>query len=212
MILWITLAFCSCLSSSLLPLFSLWCMNQLLNYMLFSFYWYQGTKKLLVSHSVFLYISEGFYDIHTSVCDKNIKLWELHYNIIRNDFFNRDTLHSHVGVDVSIFSAAKCFPPNHVKLYTVEIAVQCWSKFPWELWSKKYGSEIQGVKVYDEVITFQRAFWDLFGHALTYIPLERQFNAEESFLGNHGLKMSMIYIIIFQTDVFIFPNVLIFVP
>ena len=212
MILWITVAFGSCLSSSLPPLFSLWCMNQLLKYMLFTFYWYQGTKKLLVSHSVFLYISEGSYHIHTSVCDKNIKLWELHYNIIRNDFFNRDTLHSHVSVDVSIFSAAKCFPPNHVKLYTVEIAVQCWSKFRWELWSKMYGSEIQGVKVYDEVITFQRAFLYFFGHALTYIPLERQFNAEQSFLGNHGLKMSMMYIIIFQTDVLIFPNMLIFVP
>ena len=204
MILWITVAFGSCLSSSLPPLFSLWCMNQPLKYMLFSFCWYQGTKKLLVS--------QGSYHIHTSVCDKNIKLWELHYNIIRNDFFNRDTLHSHVSVDVSIFSAAKCFPPNHVKLYTVEIAVQCWSKFPWELWSKMYGSEIQGVKVYDEVITFQRAFLYFFGHALTYIPLERQFNAEQSFLGNHGLKMSMMYIIIFQTDVLIFPNMLIFVP
>ena len=75
-----------------------------------------------------------------------------------------------------------------------------------------YGSEIQGVKVYDEVITFQRVFWDLFGHALNYISLERQFNAEQSFLGNHGLKMSMMYIIIFQTDVLIFPNMLIFVP
>ena len=141
-----------------------------------------------------------------------MKLWELHYNIIRNDFFNRDTLHSHVGVDVSIFSAARCFLPDHVNLYTVEIAVQCWSKLPWELWSKMYGSEIQGIKVYDEVITFQRAFWDFFGHVLTYIPLERQFDAEQNFLGNHGLKMSTIYVIIFQTDVFIFPNMLIFVP
>ena len=77
---------------------------------------------------------------------------------------------------------------------------------------KMYGSEIQGVKVYDEVITFQRAFWDFFGHVLTYIPLERQFDAEQNFLGNHGLKMSTIYVIIFQTDVFIFPNMLIFVP
>ena len=204
MILWITVAFGSCLSSSLPPLFSLWCMNQPLKYMLFSFCWYQGTKKLLVS--------QGSYHIHTSVCDKNTKLWELRYNIIRNEFFNRDTLRSHVGVDVSIFSAAKYFPPNHVNLYTVEIVVQCWSRFPWELWSKMYGSEIQGVKVYDEVITFQRAFLYFFGHALTYIPLERQFNAEQSFLGNHGLKMSMMYIIIFQTDVLIFPNMLIFVP
>ena len=70
-----------------------------------------------------------------------------------------------------------------------------------------YGSEIQG-----QVITFQRAFWDFFGHVLIYIPLERQFNAEQSFLGNHGLKMSTIYIITFQMDVLIFPNMLIFVP
>ena len=28
-----------------------------------------------------------------------------------------------------------------------------------------------------------------FGHILTYIPLEPQFNTEQSFHGNHGLKM-----------------------
>ena len=81
-----------------------------------------------------------------------------------------------------------------------------------EVWSKMYDSEIQGVKVQDEVITFHRVFWDLLGHAFNYIPLEREFNAGQSFLGNHGLKMSMIYIIIFQTNVLIFPNMLIFVP
>ena len=139
MILWITVAFGSCLSSSLPPLFSLWCMNQLLKYMLFTFYWYQGTKKLLVSHSVFLYISKGSYHIHTSVCDKNIKLWELHYNIIRNDFFNRDTLHSHVSVDVSIFLLQNVF------LQTMS----------------------------------------------SYIPLKSLFNADQSFLGNYGLKCTV---------------------
>ena len=33
---------------------------------------------------------------------------------------------------------------------------------------------------------FRRIF---FGHILTYIPLEPQFNTGQSFHGNHGLKM-----------------------
>ena len=37
---------------------------------------------------------------------------------------------------------------------------------------------------------FLEGFFCFFpGHILTYIPLESQFNAEPSFLGNHGLKM-----------------------
>ena len=65
-----------------------------------------------------------------------MKLSELYYLCHKKRFFNRSTLHSHVGADVSIFSAAKCFPPNHVNLYIFGTAIQCWSKFPWELWSK----------------------------------------------------------------------------
>ena len=80
--------------------------------------------------------SEGSNHIDNSVCDKSMKLSELHYNVTRNDFFNRDTLYIHVGADVSIFLAANYFLINHVNLYTVGTPIQCWSKFPWELWSK----------------------------------------------------------------------------
>ena len=65
----------------------------------------------------------------TAVCDKSMKLSELHYSVTRNNFFNRDTLYSHVGTDVSIFLAPKCFLPNHVNLYTIGTAFQCWSTF-----------------------------------------------------------------------------------
>ena len=85
--------------------------------------------------ALYTYVSESSYHIDTSVCDKTVKIWELYY-VTWNDFLNRDTLYSHVGADINIFLAAECFLPNHVSLYTVGTAIQCWSKFPWKLWSK----------------------------------------------------------------------------
>ena len=46
-------------------------------------------------------------------------------------------------------------------------------------------AEIQGVKVHNDVIIFQRICFSFLGHILAYILLEPQFNAEQSFLGNH---------------------------
>ena len=50
-------------------------------------------------------------------------------------------------------------------------------------------SEMQGVKVHNDIIMFQRNFFGFFGQILTYIMLELQFNAWQSFLRNHGLDI-----------------------
>ena len=77
------------------------------------------------------------------------------------------------------------------------------------------------MKVHDDVIIFQRDVFVFFGHILTDILLDSQFNAEQSFLGNHGLIIFGFQdtegqirddIIIFQTDVLIFSNMSIYVP
>ena len=82
-------------------------------------------------------------------------------------------------------------------------------------------SEIHGVKVHDDVIIFQRDVFVFFGHILTDTRLDLQFNAEQSFLGNHGLIIFDFQdtegqirddVIIFQTDVLIFSNMSICVP
>ena len=48
---------------------------------------------------------------------------------------------------------------------------------------------MQGVKVHNDIIMFQRNFFGFFGQILTYIMLELQFNAWQSFLRNHGLDI-----------------------
>ena len=85
-------------------------------------------KKSLIFGIIYLNIidySEGSYHIDASVREKSMKLSELHHNVTRNSFLNRDTLYSHVVADVRIFSASKCFFPNHVNLYTIGTAIQC---------------------------------------------------------------------------------------
>ena len=81
-----------------------------------------------------------------------------------------------------------------------------------------------GLKMYDFQVTrgqslpwhrhFSEEYFCFFWHILTYIPLERQFIAEQSFLGNHGLKVYGFRdtrgqindgVIIFLTDVLNFP-------
>ena len=71
------------------------------------------------------FISEGSCHIDTSVCDKSVKLSELHYNVTGNDFFNRGTLHRHVGTDVNIFWLPSIFLKTYVyvNLYNVGTAI-----------------------------------------------------------------------------------------
>ena len=53
---------------------------------------------------------------------------------------------------------------------------------------KMYGFRNMGSKSTTMSSFFRGIFW-FFGHIFTYISLEMHFNAEQSFLGNHGLKM-----------------------
>ena len=104
------------------------------------------------------------------VFDKSVKLSELHYNVTKNDFFNRDFLYSHLGADVSIFLAAKCFLPDHVNLYTVGTAIQYWAKFPWKPWSENvWFSRYSGSKSTMTSSYFKRMFL-FFSNMSIYIP------------------------------------------
>ena len=81
-------------------------------------------------------------------------------------------------------------------------------------------SEIQKVKVHDDIIIFQRDFFPFFGHIFTYIRWNRNLMLNKVSLEIMVWKCMVFEIqgvnvnrdvIIFQTNVFIFPSMSIYV-
>ena len=118
-----------------------------------------------------------------------MKLSELSYRVTRNIFLNRDTGYAHMGNDVSMFLGEFFFVQNLSTYTSLEPEFNADRSFLWNHGLKMSRCrDIGGQNLYGEVIIFWLNFF-FFQNLSTYTSLEPQFNADQSFLWNHGLKM-----------------------
>ena len=103
----------------------------------------------------------------------------------------------------------------YVNLHAVGTAIQCWSKFHWELSFKNVRfARYRGSKS-TMMSSFFRGIFLFFGTYINLYTIASQFNPEQSILGNHALKIYGILKYWGQSQRWchhIFPSMSIYVP
>ena len=146
-----------------------------------------------------------------------IKAWNFQNFIIfvtRNDFLT-EALYTVTWVLTSaFFRLQNVFLQTMSTYISLEPQFNADQSFHGNYGLKMYGFQVTGGQSLRWHRHFSEEYFCFFWHILTYIPLERQFIAEQSFLGNHGLKVYGFRdtrgqindgVIIFLTDVLNFP-------